>query len=179
METYFNCGRFTENQAVTIVKQIAQAVTHLHVNMVHCDVKPENLLFESDSLDSPLKLTDFGLARLITSDSEDVVQIIKCRGFYIYFPPEVLRGEKVDKPCDMWALGCTVYLLLTGFIPFNIYTGDGVEPGTHGECTFPDIYWSHNSPGAKDLIRRLLKTNPKERMSIDEVCAHPWITGIE
>ena len=178
-------SRLTELQAAAVTKQIVAALAHLHeMNVVHCDVKPENLLFESDSLDSPLKLTDFGLARLKTSDSEDVLEIQESSSFYMYHPPEVLRGEKYDTSCDMWALGCTIYTLLSGNFPFNIFNVSSVIPGmrqnvSHGECTFPDLRWKHISHEAKDLIRQLLKTDPKERMSLEDMRAHPWITGNE
>ena len=170
-------GRLTEDQAVTIVKRIVQAVTHLHaMNIVHCDLKPHNFLFKTNSLDSPLKLTDFGLARLVTP--ENMMHTESCPAYYRYYSPEVLRGEKRDKPCDMWALGCTAFMLLSGCTPFNTQNVAGVTPGmTHGECTFSETSWSHISHEAKDLIRQLLKTDPKERMSLEEMRVHPWITG--
>ena len=174
-------GRVPEGQAATIAKQIVAAVAHLHaMNVVHFDVKPDNFLFKRDSWDSPLKLTDFGLAKLMTPE------YIPPKGkwstkFYMYFPPEMIRGEKCDKSCDMWALGCTIYSLLSGHLPFNLYKGDdvapGVQPSPHGEYTFPDRHWSHISEEAKDLIRGLLNIDPNERMSLEEMCAHPWMTG--
>ena len=173
-------GRFTERQAVPIVKQIVAALTHLHaMSVVHCDVKPDNLLFKTETFDSPLKLTDFSLASLITT--EDVLQSHEGRIFYMYHPPEVLRGEKMDTPCDMWALGCTIYIILSGSDPFNLCKGHNVapamQPSPHGGFTFPETQWSHISPEAKDLITRLLNIDPKRRMSLDQMRVHPWMTG--
>ena len=173
--------RYTEQQAIAISKQVVEAVTHLHgMNLVHCDLKPQNFLFKTNSLDSPLKLTDFGLAQEVPP--EYAFQITGGTEYYMYYAPEVIRGDPYDKSCDMWAIGCTIYYLLSGDFPFDQFKGDDVTPGikhtmSHGKYNFSSSQWSHISPLAKDLIRQLLKTDPNERMSLEEIRTHPWITG--
>ena len=73
----------------------------------------------------------------------------------MYCAPKILRREKYDTSCDMWALGCAIYLLVSGFTPFNLHNCANVQADmlpSHGEYTFPDIYCSHISLEAKDLI---------------------------
>ena len=171
--------RFTEQQAITIAKQMADAITHLHgMNLVHCDLKPQNFLFKTNSLDSPLKLTDFGMAQELTR--EDMLQNTDSTVYYMYYAPEVLRGDLYDKSCDMWTLGCTIYILLCGGDPFQGIEGadvaGGVQPRmSHGELAFPDVPWRHISHAAKDLITKLLNADANERMSLDEMRAHRWL----
>ena len=168
---------FTERQAADIVRQIVAAVAHLHhMNLAHRDLKPENLLYKSKAADSPLKLTDFGFAKEVTSKMQT-----PCYTPY-YVAPEVLGPEKYDKSCDMWSLGVILYILLCGYPPFYSASGAAISPGMKkrirlGQYTYPDAEWRHVTGEAKGLISHLLKTDPSERISIDAMVEHPWITG--
>ena len=170
---------FTEPQAAAIARQIVVAVAHLHaLNVAHRDLKLENFLFESHSLDSPLKLTDFGLAAKVTSP-----KMLQGRhGSGYYYAPEVLRMDKYDKSCDMWSLGVILYILLCRYPPFNSSSGVALSPSMerkilHCQYSFPPRQWGDISSEAKALISQLLNTNPDERLRVELVLEHPWITG--
>ena len=166
-----------EPQAAAIVKQIVRAVAHLHgMNVAHRDLKLENFLFENQSLDSPLKLTDFGTAAKVTSPS---MLHGRC-GTRGYMAPEVLRGGKHDKSCDMWSLGVIIYKVLCGRPPFypsstNTSFSSLEQKILHGQFTYPPEQWSNISSEAKALISQLLNTNPDERLSVESVLEHPWL----
>ena len=164
---------FTEQQAATIAQQIVAAVSHLHrMNVAHRDLKPENLLFKDHSLDSPLKLADFGFAKEVPPGTMLQDQ---CYTLY-YAAPEVLRGDEYDISCDMWSLGVILYILLCGYPPFN--DGSGLKQRiVAGQYTYPSAEWSHISLEAKGLISQLLNTDPNDRMSVEGVLKHPWMTG--
>lgn len=168
---------FTEREAAAIARQVCAAVSHLHqINLAHRDLKPENLLYKTKSGESVLKLTDFGFAKEVTSKMQT-----PCYTPY-YVAPEVLGPEKYDKSCDMWSLGVILYILLCGYPPFYSASGAAISPGMKrrirlGQYTYPDAEWKHVSSDVKDLISGLLKTDPQERLSIEAVLAHRWITG--
>ncbi|XP_065845413.1 MAP kinase-activated protein kinase 2-like [Oscarella lobularis] len=168
---------FTEKEASVIMRQICSAVSYLHhLNIAHRDLKPENLLYKSKDLDSVLKLTDFGFAKEVTSTLQT-----PCYTPY-YVAPEVLGPERYDMSCDMWSLGVIMYILLCGFPPFYSNCGAPISAGMkkrirRGEYDFPNPEWNDVSKEAKDIIRSLLKTDPNDRMKIDEMIAHPWLTG--
>ncbi|GJQ67458.1 hypothetical protein Trydic_g5118, partial [Trypoxylus dichotomus] len=107
-------GAFTEREAAQIMHEICIAVKYLHDNNIaHRDLKPENLLYTKQGIEGILKLTDFGFAKLTSSDTLKT----PCYTPY-YVAPEVLASEKYDKSCDIWSLGVIMYILLCGFPPF-------------------------------------------------------------
>ena len=165
-----------EPQAAAIVKQIVRAVAHLHgMNVAHRDLKLENFLFENQSLDSPLKLTDFGFAEKVTSPN----MLRGTCGTAYYIAPEILRGDKYDKSCDMWSLGVIIYMLICGRAPFYPSHGKMPTPSMgyrilHCQYPYPPELRDHISNEAKALISQLLKTHPAERLPVDSVLEHSW-----
>jgi len=170
-------GAFTEREAAEVVHSISMAVYHLHsVNIAHRDLKPENLLYTSKGEDAVLKLTDFGFAKeILVKDSLQT----PCYTPY-YVAPEVLGPEKYDRSCDIWSLGVIMYILLCGFPPFYSNHGLAISPGMKrriraGEYDFPNPEWREVSKEAKELIKDMLKTNPQQRPTIEQVMRHQWI----
>ncbi|CAD6194243.1 unnamed protein product [Caenorhabditis auriculariae] len=126
-----------------------------------------------------LKLTDFGFAKR-TDESEPQGLNTACFTPY-YCAPEVLGAEKYDKSCDLWSIGVIMYILLCGYPPFFSAHGQPMSPGMKakiksGQYTFPAPEWDCVSEAAKDLIMKLLKTDPSERYTIEQTMDHKWIT---
>ncbi|XP_026131008.1 MAP kinase-activated protein kinase 2-like [Carassius auratus] len=168
---------FTEREASEIMRDIGTAIQYLHnMNIAHRDIKPENLLYNSKEDTGVLKLTDFGFAKETTLHNP--LQTPCYTPYYV--APEVLGPEKYDKSCDMWSLGVIMYILLCGFPPFYSNTGQAISPGMKrrirmGQYEFPKPEWAEVSEEAKQLINQLLKTDPNERMTIEQFMNHPWI----
>ncbi|KAK6021072.1 kinase domain protein, partial [Ostertagia ostertagi] len=171
---------FTEREAAGIMYEICSAVAHLHrMNIAHRDIKPENLLYEDNTPNARLKLTDFGFAKR-TDESEPLGLATACYTPY-YCAPEVLGAEKYDKSCDLWSVGVVMYILLCGYPPFFSQNGLPMSPGMKakiksGQYTFPSPEWDCVSEAAKDLIKKLLKTDAAERITIEQTMQHKWIT---
>lgn len=167
---------FTEKAAAEIVRSICLAVAHLHRQYIaHRDLKPENLLYTNSSDQATLKLTDFGFAKEVKGLSLKT----PCYTPY-YVAPEVLGPEHYDLSCDMWSIGVMTYILLCGYPPFYSTGGAPISPGMkkrirQGQYNFPSPEWDIVSKDAKDIINHLLKTNPEERLTIEETLRHPWI----
>jgi serine/threonine protein kinase len=103
----------------------------------------------------------------------------------VFKPGDGVVQRLFDQAADMWALGVIVYIMLTGVHPFD-ETGRATDEEIEAEiCNVnrplplgPDHpYTRHLSPSARDLIRRLMERNPKERLSAFEMLHHPWVTG--
>lgn len=107
--------KYTEKAAADAVRQIAAGMHHAHLlGIAHRDLKPENLMYTSQDPDSPIKIVDFGLGKVI---GEANVMFTAC-GTPGYVAPEILRGESYTTKVDIWSLGVILYILLCGFPPF-------------------------------------------------------------
>ena len=165
---------FGEADAARIIRQILDAVSHLHDNgIVHRDIKPENVLFATNEIDSPVKLIDLGLSR--RHDPRIDGPMSSFVGTPYYIAPEVL-AKRYDKSCDVWSIGIIAYTLLCGYPPFNGNDNDRIlEAVRRGRYMFPSGDWSRKSRESRDFIRRLLQKDPRRRMTAREAMDHPWI----
>jgi serine/threonine protein kinase len=183
LQSLLNDGCFSESQARRAFSQLMGAVKYLHAqSIVHRDLKPENVLLTTrDREKMQLKIADFGLARhnMKTRD---------CRTFCgtpHYFAPEVIRaydskqrdGAASDaagygKQVDMWSLGVILYILLSGVPPFE---EEGLyEQILDGKYEFDVAEWTAVSEEAKELVRKLMCVNPKDRLTIEQAVTHKW-----
>jgi len=169
-------GSYSEKEASVVVGSIASALEYLHsTGIVHRDLKPENLIYLNKNDDSPLKITDFGLAKFRPNQNMDMYTACGTPG---YVAPEVLKGENYSSAVDLWSLGVILYVLLCGFPPFyHENTNLLYKQIKKGEFTFPDPYWTEISESVKDLIRGLLTVDPKKRLTAKAVGQHQWISG--
>lgn len=168
-------GRFNERVAAQYVAQMAEALKYMHdKNVMHRDIKPENILL---GLHDEIKLADFGYSVHSVSGLRATV----C-GTLDYISPEVAlllaqpgkKKESYTKAVDRWSLGVLTYELLVGKPPFEMKSRKATEKkiaNFRGRVLFP----SYVSQGAMDFILELLNLNADERMSLEDVLAHPWI----
>jgi len=166
---------FTETVSSIIMQQICRATHYMHSkNIAHRDIKPENFLFLSrDPIDQPnclLKVIDFGLSRRF---KEGEFMTTKA-GTPFYVSPECLEG-RYNQLCDTWSIGVVMYILLCGYPPFHADDEKAVLVKVRRSTfDFPDADWKFISESAKDLIRKLLKKRPGDRMTAEQALKHRW-----
>jgi serine/threonine protein kinase len=133
-------------------------------NLLHRDIKPGNILFDSDNVP---KLVDFGLARSVEAEPESAAVT---DGTPYYVAPEKIKREKETFLSDMYSLGCTLYQALTGHPPFDAPTVEElVAAHVHTPLTPPNLVLPEITPMTSDILVKVLSKNPADRyLSYDE-----------
>eukprot|EP01132_Coremiostelium_polycephalum_P000565 gene565-710_t len=173
-------GRYNEPEAKVVFKQILSAVSYLHqLNISHRDLKPENILISYNSSgESIIKVTDFGLAKII---GEKEIATTLC-GTPMYVAPEIIKSclyhdesskETVGygKEVDAWSLGCRP--------PFDVEKSNNFQQINKGLYSFEHAVWSTVTDQAKDLISKLLNVDPIKRIALKDALNHSWFTNDE
>jgi len=170
-------GTYNEQDAAHIVTKVSNALAFLHdkAGLVHADLKPENLLLDSNNRSTAnVKLIDFGCA---TAVENGTTKPTESGGTTAYWSPERFeKGACAHPASDMWSLGVILYILLADCHPFDrqgISTDEEIQTciRTCEGVPMPEGL----SAGAEDVLSRLLCAYPEERMTAQELAEHPWV----
>ncbi|KAH7890247.1 kinase-like domain-containing protein, partial [Phlebopus sp. FC_14] len=171
-------GKFTEMDAVSVVRSILSGVKYLHEHdIVHRDLKPENILYRTKDPDSDIVIADFGIAKHLHSPEE---QLHSMAGSFGYVAPEVLNKKGHGKAVDIWSTGIITYVLLCGYSPFRSEDAkDIIRETTEAKIEFHERYWSKVSDEAKGFIKLMLNPEPSLRLTAEQAYNHHWLTTHE
>ena len=152
------------------IRDLMSAVYYLHQMdppIIHRDIKLENVLLHEDGT---IKLTDFGWSNYICDDE---VRDTFC-GTPVYLPPEMIKRKEHDHNVDIWCIGVLIFELISGKLPW-----DTTNKATLEESIMKvNINWpSDMSPNVKDVIGKILKFKPSDRLQIENIFKHPYFTG--
>jgi serine/threonine-protein kinase len=147
-------------QVVSIVAAVADALDYAHrQNVVHRDIKPANIMF--DAATGAVKVSDFGIARITDSSKTRTGLVL---GTPSFMAPEQLAGHKVDGRCDLYALGVTLFQLLTASLPLR---GASMSELMHNiaRTPAPDVRTLRPDvpPELARIVALALRKNPQER----------------
>ena len=158
---------FLSTDVAKIIKEVICAVYYLH-NMnppiIHRDIKPENVLIDKDGV---AKLTDFGWSNYV--DSKEI-RSTYC-GTPVYLAPEMIKEIGHDEHLDIWCIGVLLFELLTGNVPFK---GKDIQSLNNNILSLKISWPKDIDPIAKNLIFKILKPNPNERISLRDMLRHPF-----
>ncbi len=155
-------GKLEIVESLDIARQICSALVIAHKNnIIHCDIKPHNILITPDK---QVKVTDFGIARAVTSSTMTITDTIV--GSAHYFSPEQARGGEIKTRSDLYSLGIVLYEMLTGEVPFKGDSPISValkhiqEPPKRPSLINPEIV-----PAAEKLVMKAIAKDPEARFS--------------
>ena len=162
-------GKKQENLQIvaSVMKDLICAIYYLHnmkPKIIHRDIKPENILLDENN---NAYLTDFGWSNYIINDRR---RNTIC-GTPFYLPPEMVNEKGHDETADIWCLGVLLFELTNGKVPFE---GKDVEEVGNNIINM-NIKWSPDvNPDAKDLISKILRSNPNERLTLEQILSHKF-----
>uniref|UniRef100_A0A8C4N4M0 non-specific serine/threonine protein kinase n=1 Tax=Eptatretus burgeri TaxID=7764 RepID=A0A8C4N4M0_EPTBU len=164
---------FSEQTTVRLMRQILEGVVFLHqCNIVHLDLKPQNILLTSAVPLGDIKIADLGLSRRVSS----VAELREILGTPEYVAPEILDYEPITTATDMWSIGVLAYVMLTGTSPFlgedkqETFLNISLLHVDYSPTTFTGV-----SQAAVDFIQTLLIKKPELRATAEQCLRHPWL----
>jgi serine/threonine protein kinase/beta-lactam-binding protein with PASTA domain len=179
-----NDKRLPEPVAIDFAAQVCSGLAYAHrQNLLHRDVKPANILVTKDDV---VKLSDFGIARAVTTQTMTITSPGMVMGSVFYVSPEQAQGLDLDQTSDLYSLGIVLYQMLSGKLP---YTGE--SPVTvalkHVSSPIPalDADDLSISPALVAIVRKLMQKQPADRFqsavevakALREAREHPLVTG--
>ncbi|HEU4738679.1 MAG TPA: serine/threonine-protein kinase [Solirubrobacterales bacterium] len=157
-------GRLDPAQAVALIAQVGNGLDAIHAaGLVHRDVKPANVLLSGDPGAEHAYITDFGVARNVATQS-GLTQTGRFVGTLDYVAPEQISGEQIDARVDVYALGCLLFKLLTGEVPFP-REGEAARLYAHlnDPPPAPSLYEPSISMALDDVVARAMSKSPDDR----------------
>jgi serine/threonine protein kinase len=167
-------GAISEAAVARIMSHLCQGLKTLHDHdIIHRNIKPENILVAETEFGVTVKLSDYYLANAI----DKTERLWTLSETEVCCAPEVLAKRDYDKSADIWSLGVIAYILLCGRRPieedekFPLYS-----KAFAGQISYDEAEWEIISPQGKDFVMKMLQAEPADRMSVHEALHHEWLT---
>jgi calcium/calmodulin-dependent protein kinase I len=164
-------GVYTELDAAKVMRELISGLDALHQhNILHLDIKPENVLYESTAEDSPIRITDFGLSRVWQTQQQDGSMDRSGSGPSVpsdphfvcgtvgYIAPEIIMSNLMTPAADVFSAGVILFILLVGYPPFHSDTQkETLAKAARGQVVYHEEDWEGISSVAKNLVIRMLE----------------------
>jgi serine/threonine-protein kinase len=151
-------ARYEVREVGEIIRQVLDGIGYAHSQgVVHRDIKPSNIMINSDGR---IKISDFGIARL---DSSDLTQVGEVLGTPHYMAPEQFLGSGIDKPADLYSIGVIAYELLAGRRPFVGTTASVMQQALNERPVDPSQLNPRLSPLVDRVLQKALAKKSEER----------------
>ena len=164
----YSMQHLTEYKSSQLFRQLISCLEYIHkLGIVHRDIKPENILLNKNK--KFLKLVDFGLSN--TYEKDELIRTA-C-GSPCYAAPEMISGKDYEGfYSDLWSCGVVLYCMLVGRLPFD---DEDIKQLYHNIKIANYIMPNFLSNYAQDILRKILVTNPKRRIKLEDLKRHPFL----
>ncbi|CAL1535838.1 unnamed protein product [Lymnaea stagnalis] len=172
-------SNYSEQVASRAIRDVVNGLKYLHFfGYAVKNLKPENLVYEDHSDDAHVKIADFAMSSIVSPELEIAAT---CR-FPGYTAPEIMKGFRADRASDMWSLGVIIFILLFGYEPFSHEDPVALfKKIIKGQFEFP-AHDTHEvdevSVIGKDLVRKLLQVDPKDRLTAEKAYRNSWVNSV-
>lgn len=169
-----SAARLAEKQIQNIAFKLLDAVEYMHsAGICHRDIKPENILYDPKS--EQIKVIDFGVSSE-TRLGKMKKELMTSTGTLHYKAPEMFKCGGYDELVDEWAVGVTIYRLITGVTPFESdYINTTIKNIEKGSISFDHSVWEECNPLVKELIKGLIAPRNK-RLTASEAKKSLWFS---
>lgn len=166
-------SNYPETQARELIFNLLSAIKYCHhQNIVHRNLKLENILLATDSSLSDIRLKSFKHS----AKAAEPACLSTQTGSPEYIAPEILNNQYYGQPIDMWAIGVITFILLGGYAPFEAeHQKELFRRIRRAQFDFEPKVWRTVSDEAKQFIQKLLVIDPAGRLTATEALNHPWI----
>ena len=169
---------FSEADASKMMRGLLCGVKHLHsLDIVHNDLKPENIMLDAKNR---VKICDFGCAyRQVTPQHR------RCDagGTIAYWAPEMCLQNEEGKPVDIWAAGCVLYIVLSGFHPFDPFGRatdmETIRVACTGKFDTANEVWPSLSEHVRALVVRMLARKWQDRITVEAALEDAWVSNVD
>lgn len=164
---------YTEASAANVLKQVFSAISYVHCReIIHRDIKFENIMFESKHPQAAIKVIDFGLSKKYSTENPVLTERV---GTLYSMSPETMKGHYTTKS-DIWSIGVCIFMMLSnGDMPFEGKTPKQlVARVLTGDIQFEAALWEDISEEAKNFIQSLLQVDPSDRVSASDAIKDSW-----
>ncbi|XP_017779269.1 PREDICTED: death-associated protein kinase related-like [Nicrophorus vespilloides] len=164
----------SEVETKTVIAQLLESVRILHhQNIVHMDIKIQNVLLSKPNCLENIKLCDFGISKFL--EPGRVVRALQ--GTLDYLAPELLKRDQITLKVDVWSIGVLTYSLVSGYTPFGVQSQEEtIRNITRGIVKFDEKLCGSITVGCIKFIKSMLVLDPKLRPTVDELIKHVWLT---
>lgn len=169
--------KLPESYARVVMRELFTALNYVHSkNIVHRDVRPDNIFCSATKFPMSIALGDFGLSNFLSEKRVNPDVLTSMLGTPPYISIDIVRRIKYGPVADMWSAGVVLYQLLSGELPFTGRSDrEVIEMIKRGNVNFTGAPWKNISADAKQLVRQLLQTDPFKRISALASLQHPWL----
>lgn len=162
-------------------KSVITSLLSIHKqNFLHRDLKLDNLVLSSNDSNAVVKVVDCGYFCRASGGVVYETQLVGSPG---YFAPESLKTKaglrEYSFKSDVWQAGCALYIMLTAKLPFSQKKEDFQTIIEGKYFSLDAAVWRGISSSAKDLVSRMLRKNAEQRISVEDVLRHPWLSNID
>lgn len=164
---------YSELESAKIITSLTSAIKYMHdQNIVHRDLKYENIMFENSSKGAEIKVIDFGLSKKFLNKKGKMYE--RCGTFYT-MAPQVLQGV-YSSQADLWSVGVIAFMLLSNTKPFwNRNRRRLIDMILRADFEYTAPTWRCVSDNSKDFIEHLLVVDPVKRYNAAQALKHPWL----
>ncbi|CAE7464434.1 CCAMK, partial [Symbiodinium microadriaticum] len=161
----------SEQVLVDLFKSFVKALLSIHQRgLVHRDIKLDNIMLQTLDASSDMKIVDFGM--MVEVGENGIYTDTHLAGTPGFYAPESSARREYSVKSDVWQSGIVLFIMLTGRAPFQAGDNEAIRHGAFATGEFFEAC----PVMAKDLIRRMLTVDTEQRIDLEDVLTHPWIT---